>query len=213
MSSLLLNVLRPPLIRMVRFMRQCRRLLKLIELRVKGCEVDWSATVHPSAVLERSGGRISIGARCYIDRGAILRALGGHIEIGTDCAVNAYSFLSGSGGLRMGNCVMVGSHVSMYASDHEFSDLAVPMARQGLVLGRIDIEDDVWVGTGVRILAGVRVETGSVLAAGAVVTKSTAPYSINGGVPARQIGTRLADGSAGQVAAVAVATEAGVSGD
>jgi len=178
------------LIWLVRLMRQVRRRFKLVELKMRGCQVDWTATVHPSAVFELSGGTISIGERAYIDRGVILRAMGGRIEIGSDCSVNAYSFLSGCGGLYIRDQVMIGSHVSMYASNHVFTDLAVPMRGQGLSLGSIEIEPDVWVGTGVRILAGVRIGTGSVLAAGAVVTKSTEPYSINGGVPSRRIGSR-----------------------
>jgi len=182
--------LRKPLICTARFVRLLRNRLTLVKLKTKSCNVDWSVIVHPSAVFERSGGTIVIGPRTHIDRGAIIRAMGGRIQIGADCSVNAYSFLSGAGGLDIGNSVMIGSHVSIYASNHTFADISVPMNKQGLDLKGIEIEQDVWVGTGVRILDGVRVGTGSVLAAGAVITKSTEPYSINAGVPARQIGSR-----------------------
>jgi len=185
--------LRQPLKRIVRFGRLLRGRLKILELKVMGCKVEWTANVHPSAIIEPSGGTISIGARTHLDRGAILRAMGGSIRIGADCSVNAYSFLSGEGGLSIADHVMIASHVSIYAANHVFVDLAVPMNEQGLTLKGIVIEGDVWVGTGVRILDGVRVTTGSILAAGAVVTKSTEPYSINGGVPARQIGSRKSE--------------------
>ena len=181
---------RIPLVHALRFVRWFRNSLTLTILKMKGCDVDWSATVHPSAVFERSRGDISIGPRTQIDRGAIIRAMGGRIHIGEDCNVNAYSFLSGAGGLNICNSVMIGSHVSIYASNHIFRDILLPMNKQGLVLKGIEIEQDVWVGTGVRILDGVRIRTGSVLAAGAVITKSTVAYSINAGVPARQIGSR-----------------------
>lgn len=52
------------------------------------------------------------------------------------------------------------------------------------------IEDDVWVGTRAIILAGVTIGRGSVVAAGAVVTKSVQPYSIVGGNPARVLRMR-----------------------
>ena len=49
------------------------------------------------------------------------------------------------------------------------------------------IEEDAWVGVNVTLLAGVTVGRGSTVAAGAVVTKSTPPYSVNGGIPCKFI--------------------------
>lgn len=49
----------------------------------------------------------------------------------------------------------------------------------------VTIEDDVWAGCNVTIFKGVTIGRGSVIAAGAVVTKSCPPYSIIGGVPAK----------------------------
>jgi acetyltransferase-like isoleucine patch superfamily enzyme len=49
------------------------------------------------------------------------------------------------------------------------------------------IEEDVWVGAGAYILNGVKVGRGSIIAAGAVVTKDIPPYAIVGGVPAKLI--------------------------
>ena len=53
------------------------------------------------------------------------------------------------------------------------------------------IEDDCWIGANVTILKGVTIGRGSVIAAGAVVTKSCEPYSIIGGIPARLIKMRF----------------------
>lgn len=175
--------------------RYLRNKARILVLRGKGCEVDWTAWIHPGAIVERSGGEIVIGPRTSLDAGAIIRAMGGRVRIGADCSVNAYSFLSGGGGLEISDHVMIASHVSIYASNHVFADTSKPMNAQGLDLKGIVIESDVWVGTGVRILDGVRIGTGSVLAAGAVVTKSTEPYSVSGGVPARQIASRVSVGS------------------
>lgn len=57
--------------------------------------------------------------------------------------------------------------------------------------GDVIIEDGVWCGAGVTILKGVTIGRDSVVAAGAVVTKSFPPYSIIGGVPAKLIKMRF----------------------
>lgn len=54
------------------------------------------------------------------------------------------------------------------------------------------IEDGCWIGANVTILKGVTIGRGSVVAAGAVVTRSCEPYSIIGGVPAKLIRARFA---------------------
>ena len=177
-------------IKLVRLIRRLGYYATAARLKAIGVDVAWSARIHPKSVVELSGGYIKIGDRTYVDHGVILRAMGGHIVIGSDCNINAYSFLSGAGGIKIDDHVMIGSHVSMYASNHVFESTSVPMASQGITALGIIIQFDVWVGTGVRILDSVVVGTGSVLAAGAVITKPTNPYSINAGVPSRPIGYR-----------------------
>ena len=175
---------------LARIIRRLNCFVTVAKLKAIGIDISWSARVHPLAVIEPSGGRIKIGDRTYIDHGAILRAMEGHIVIGSDCSINAYSFLSGAGGLIIEDQVMIGSHVSIYASNHIYANSSMSICSQGLSKRGIKIERDVWVGTGVKILDGIVVGTGSVLAAGAVITKSTTSYSINAGVPSRPIGSR-----------------------
>lgn len=55
------------------------------------------------------------------------------------------------------------------------------------------IGNDVWIGYGALLLSGVRIGDGAIVAAGAVVTKDVAPYSIVGGVPAREIRKRFSE--------------------
>lgn len=55
----------------------------------------------------------------------------------------------------------------------------------------VTVEDDVWTGANITILKGVTIGRGSVIAAGAIVTKSCPPYSIIGGVPAKVLKYRF----------------------
>ena len=68
---------------------------------------------------------------------------------------------------------------------------------------RVVIGNDVWIGHAVIVLPGVSVGDGAVLAAGAVVTKDVAPYTIVGGVPARQIRERFDRAIAAQLSRIA----------
>ena len=53
------------------------------------------------------------------------------------------------------------------------------------------VEEDVWIGCNATILKGVHIQTGTIIAAGSVVTTSTDPYGIYGGVPAKKIKERF----------------------
>jgi acetyltransferase-like isoleucine patch superfamily enzyme len=56
------------------------------------------------------------------------------------------------------------------------------------IRGNIILRNDCWIGAGVIILPNVEIGECAVVAAGAVVTKDVKPYTIVGGVPAKEIG-------------------------
>ena len=68
---------------------------------------------------------------------------------------------------------------------------------------RVVIGNDVWIGHAVIVMPGVKVGDGAVLAAGAVVTRDVAPYTIVGGVPAKQIRERFNRTIAAQLSQIA----------
>lgn len=99
--------------------------------------------------------------------------------------------------IRIGNNVMFGPGVTVRGGNHRFDIVGVPinavddgMKRPEDDLGVV-IEDDVWVGGGATILAGVTVGRGSVIGGAAVVTKDVPPYSIAVGNPARVVRQRF----------------------
>ena len=59
--------------------------------------------------------------------------------------------------------------------------------------GPIIVENDVWIGTKATILSGVVIGNGAIVMAGAVVTKDVAPYSIVGGIPAKEVKKRFSE--------------------
>ncbi|HEY0740176.1 MAG TPA: acetyltransferase [Chryseosolibacter sp.] len=55
------------------------------------------------------------------------------------------------------------------------------------ISGNVTIESDVFIGSGATILQGIHIGQGSIVGAGAVVTRDLPPYSVAVGVPARII--------------------------
>lgn len=136
------------------------------------------------------GGHIKIGDCCIISRGAQVLTHGGDITIGNNCTINPLTVIYGQGGLSIGNNVRIAAQTAIIPSNHIYTDTSVPIYLQGLSKKGIVINDDVWIGAGVKILDGVTIGEGCVIGANAVVTKSTQSYGIYVGIPAKLIKTR-----------------------
>ena len=110
--------------------------------------------------------------------------------MGRNFHVNAGAFLYGRGGLTIGDHVMVGPNVVVVSSQHRFDDPRVPMVYLGHREAPVTIGSDVWLGANAVVLPGVTIADGTVVSAGAVVTRDTEAYTIVGGIPATPIGSR-----------------------
>lgn len=123
---------------------------------------------------------LKCGKRVNIDQGA---RYGLDILIGDNSSIGKNSFVQS--GTYIGKNVMIAPDCGIYTMNHGFSRTDIPMCRQGFTRPRpVIIEDDVWIGTKVIILPGVHIGKGSVIGAGAVVTKNIPAYSIAAGNPA-----------------------------
>ncbi len=112
------------------------------------------------------------------------------ITIGKNCFIGEFNVMRGQGGVHIGNDVYTGPMVQIVAVNHVFSDPNRPIREQGITAQGIVIEDDVWLGSGAKVVDGVTVGRGSIIGAGSVVTKDIPPYSIAIGTPAKRIRDR-----------------------
>ncbi|WFB35969.1 acyltransferase [Kiritimatiellota bacterium B12222] len=153
--------------------------------------------ISPEARIHPRAGLITLGKGCSVAPGAVIQ---GNVEMGDNCSVQLNSMLIGygtrenpSGRIQIGNNVRIAPNVQMIGGNHVIDRTDIPIAKQGLIHKPIIVEDDVWIAGRVVITCGVRIGTGSVIAAGAVVTKDVPAWSIVGGVPAKILRKRKPD--------------------
>ena len=141
--------------------------------------------------------RIGEGFSCWA--GCVLAPCDGTITIGRHVSFNlGVCVNSGSGGtVEIGDNSMIGPYAVLRSSNHEFGDPSRLMRTQGHNAGHIVLEEDVWLGAHVTVAGTVTIGRGAVVAAGAVVVRDVAPYTVVGGVPARLIRSRLPAENAG----------------
>lgn len=115
---------------------------------------------------------------------------GGDVSLGDDCSLNPFSIIYGHGGVRIGNGVRIASHVVIIPANHAMPADGSAVRRQAITAHGIQIDDNVWIGSGARILDGVHIGMNAVVGAGAVVTR-TVPANVSvAGVPAQVISRR-----------------------
>jgi len=136
-------------------------------------------------------GVVRIGDNVDINRHVYLGGFGDHLEIGSGSTLNRNAFIDARGSVRIGSKVMIGPYAKLISYSHIFADPDKPMIEQGISIKEIVVDDDVWIGAGAIVLPGVHLGRGSIVGAGAVVTRSCAPGSVLAGSPARVIRSRL----------------------
>ena len=129
--------------------------------------------------------RFHLGRRSVVESFCCINNAMGDVIIGDYSRIGIHNTIIGP--------VVIGSHVhlaqgiTVTALNHRFEDSDQRIDQQGVETWPVRISDDVWIGSNAVILPGVHIGTHSVVAAGAVVTKDVADYTLVAGVPAREI--------------------------
>ena len=108
-----------------------------------------------------------------------------NVSIGAGCAINSECWFEGHGKIVIGRDVLFGSQVMILTSDHQIHPDG--QVARSATYGEVHIKDRCWIGTRVMIMPGVTIGEGTVIGAGALVTKDCEPGAVYVGVPAKRV--------------------------
>lgn len=144
---------------------------------------------------------ISFGRTSSFGRGTVFYApksmkIGENVYIGKYCSLET--------DIEIGNDVLIGNNVGLIGKyDHDYSCIGKSIKDSPWIGDndyhfkgkdlKIVIESDVWIGYGSIIVSGVHIGRGAIVAAGSIVLKDVAPYTIVAGNPAKEIAKRFTD--------------------
>jgi acetyltransferase-like isoleucine patch superfamily enzyme len=137
-------------------------------LRLLGATIGRKITFYP-------GIRLSPGTRLV---------LGDHVDLAWGVLITT------GGGVEIGDRTLVGYNTMIFSANHRIPAGRGRIFDSGHDRKKVTIQHDVWIGAGCMIMPGVTIGEGAVVAAGSVVTKDVAPFTLVGGVPARVIRER-----------------------
>lgn len=175
----------------------CLFLYKAIAIHLPNSDLQWWGGVKVGRlarkiryllcrnIFEYCGQDVNIQKGARFGRGFHLR-IGDNSALGVNCVI--------PDGSVIGKDVMMGPNCYIHHHNHSFDRTDIPMCLQGFTENKpIIIEDDVWIGRDVSIMAGRHISRGTIIAANCVLTKDFPEYSIVGGNPSRLIRSRKQD--------------------
>lgn len=143
------------------------------------CSLDSTAKVDSECTLAK----VTMGRYSYVGAGTRITdtSIGNFCSIGGHCGIG--------GGIHPTDMVST-SPVFLKGRNilgKNFAEIPYEPSKT------VEIGNDVWIGEGVCIVSGVKIGDGAIVGAHAVVTKDVNPYSVVGGVPAKEIRKRFED--------------------
>lgn len=128
----------------------------------------------------------AIGDNVSLREGVHLIALK-NMRIGKNVSIHPNCYIDASGGVTIGDNVSIATNTILISTTHTWEDKNTPIKYNPLLPTPIYIEDDVWIGCGVKIIGPCHIHKRTIVAAGAVIKGDVGPECIVGGIPAKEI--------------------------
>jgi acetyltransferase-like isoleucine patch superfamily enzyme len=133
---------------------------------------------------------IVVGTGVFLGRGTILSCKDGDIVLGDHVNIGFHSEVFSASRVTVGSYGLFAAYTYLVGGGHAFDQAGVPVVEQERTSRGITLGENVWLGTGVKVLDGVRIGRDVVVGAGAVVTTDLPEGVIAAGVPARVVRSR-----------------------
>lgn len=127
-----------------------------------------------------------VGVNVYIAKQCVFKNTK-YFSCGVNLSIHEFCYIDAAGGIEIGDNVSIAHNCSLVSFEHTWSDLETPIKYNPTKLNSIKIGNDVWLGCGVRVLAGTVIEDRVIVAAGAVVKGTLESGYLYGGIPAKKL--------------------------
>ncbi len=149
--------------------------------------------VDDNVVLDAKGttnAGIKVGNHVFLGRGTILSCKDGDIVLGDHVNIGFYSEVFSGSSVVVGPYGLFAAYTYLVGGGHDFDRPDLPVIEQKRSSRGIALGANVWLGTGVKVLDGVRIGRDVVVGANAVVADDLPDGAVAVGVPARVVRTR-----------------------
>ena len=135
-----------------------------------------------STLSERIGNNVCIKEGVYIYN---IR----NLSVGDNVSIHPLCYIDALGGIGIGDNVSIAHNTSLISFDHTYSNKEMPIKYNPLKGDSIFIDNDVWIGCGVRILAGAKIGSRVIVGAGSIVKGVLESNSLYVGIPCKKVKT------------------------
>ena len=149
--------------------------------------------VDDLVLLDAKGSRnqgIRLGRGVFLGRGTILSCKDGDIELGDHVNIGFQSEIFSGSRVVVGRHGLFAAYTYLVGGGHAFDRTGVPVIEQERVSKGIELGENVWLGTGAKVLDGVRIGSDVVVGANAVVSEDLPDRVVAAGIPARVLRRR-----------------------
>jgi len=137
------------------------------------------SAIRGELLIFKNGGEITVGENSYVGENSRIWSANS-IQIDDNVLISHGVNIMDNNGHEL-------NHLERSASFKKLMDLGHPKSKINVLSEPIHIESYAWINFNAVIQKGVHVGKGAIVAPGSVVTSNVAPFTLVGGVPAREI--------------------------